>query len=139
MDTTSKMIAFPKPLCQAKNRKPSAMPLGFLYLAHMPIILLLWFGQNGLKQLIIERMTFCHHRAVLYEVNSVLTSYRPGIKGGKAKEGFAHHISRQPVTMVILGQIPEELLLLSYPGNRLHYAAGEQVGESPQYLIHLFI
>ncbi len=42
-----------------------------------------------------------------------------GIEGTKSQEGLSHHVGGQPVSVVVLGLIPEEFLLGSDRIDRL--------------------
>jgi hypothetical protein len=89
------------------------MTPGLLITIRSVVLLGQRFTQNGFEKFLVHGMPFGNHLAILDKVDGILASYLLGIEGAEAEEGFAHHVDRQPVEVVILVHIPEELLLLA--------------------------
>jgi hypothetical protein len=64
--------------------------------------LLLRFSQHFFKEGFIHQPAFSDILVVFDEINRILAGDLFGIKGSESKEGFSHHIGRQPVPVVIL-------------------------------------
>jgi len=82
---------------------------------------------------------FCEQLAVFDEIDCILSRELFSVERMEPQERLTRHVRREPVPVVILAVVPEELLLRAYRIHGLDQAPGEQVGEPTHDIVHRFI
>ena len=128
------LVGVPTPDTERIKKGGSKAPLW-----NTVLLLRLRLPEDLFHVLFVVQSAFGDELAVLDEVDGVGAGDLLRVECAEAEEGLAHHVRGQPVPVVVLHLIPEELLLLPDAVDGLHEAAREEVREGPDDLVNLCI